>query len=141
VADNVSQGGGSVLQSMNNLPAITTQDGQMQLRGNDQVMILIDGKQTAITGFGKQNGLDNPPASAVEKIEIINNPSAKYDANGDAGIINIILKKENQEGLNRKVRLTTGLGALLVRKENLLGTRKQYQATPKINPSLALNYR
>jgi outer membrane receptor protein involved in Fe transport len=141
VEDNVSQGGGSVLQSMQNLPGVTTQDGQVQLRGNDQVMILIDGKQTAITGFGKQNGLDNIPSSAVEKIEIINNPSAKYDANGNAGIINIIMKKEEQKGFNGKVGLTTGLGALWVRQENLPGIRPQYQGTPKINPSISLNYR
>jgi len=141
VDDNVSQSGGSVLQSMNNLPGITTQDGQIQLRGNSQVMVLIDGKQSAITGFGKQNGLENIPASAVEKIEIINNPSAKYDANGNAGIINIILKKEDQIGLNGTVGLTVGLGALKVRKENLPGIRPQYQATPKINSSISLNYR
>ena len=141
IEDNVSQVGGSVLQSMQNLPGVTTQDGQVQLRGNNQVMILIDGKQTAITGFGNQNGLDNLPASAVEKIEIINNPSAKYDANGNAGIINIILKKEEQKGFNGKVGLSTGLGALWVRRENLPGIRPQYQATPKINPSVAVNYR
>ncbi len=141
VDDNVSQSGGSVLQAMNNLPGVTSQDGQVQLRGNNQVVVLIDGKQTAITGFGNQNGLDNIPASAIEKIEIINNPSAKYDANGNAGIINIVLKKEDQKGLNGKVGLSTGLGALWVRKENLPGIRPQYQATPKINPSLSLNYR
>lgn len=141
VADNVSQSGGSVLQAMNNLPGVTTQDGQVQLRGNNQVVVLIEGKQTAITGFGNQNGLDNLPASAIEKIEIINNPSAKYDANGNAGIINIVLKKEEQKGLNGKVGLSTGLGALWIRKENLPGIRPQYQATPKINPSLSLNYR
>ena len=141
VDDNVSQSGGSVLQAMNNLPGVTTQDGQVQLRGNNQVVVLIDGKQTAITGFGNQNGLDNIPASAIEKIEIINNPSSKYDANGNAGIINIVLKKEEQKGLNGKAALSTGLGALWVRKENLPGIRPQYQATPKINPSLSLNYR
>jgi outer membrane receptor protein involved in Fe transport len=141
VDDNVSQSGGSVLQSMNNLPGVTTQDGQVQLRGNDQVMVLIDGKQTAIAGFGNQKGLDNIPASAVDNIEIINNPSAKYDANGNAGIINIVLKKEEQQGFNGKVGLSTGLGALWIRKENLPGIRPQYQATPKINPSASLNYR
>tara|TARA_R110002050_G_scaffold210369_4_gene346342 strand:+ start:479 stop:2890 length:2412 start_codon:yes stop_codon:yes gene_type:complete len=138
---NISQSGASVLHSMALLPGISTQDGAVQLRGNSQVMVLIDGKQTAITGFGKQNGLDNLPASAVERIEIINNPSAKYDANGNAGIINIILKKEKQEGLNGKVGLSAGLGALWVRKANLQGIRPQYQMTPKVNPSLALNYR
>lgn len=141
VDDNVSQSGGSVLQAMNNLPGVTTQDGQVQLRGNNQVVVLIDGKQTAITGFGNQNGLDNIPASAIEKIEIINNPSAKYDANGNAGIINIVLKKEEQKGFYGKAGLSTGLGALWERKENLPGIRPQYKATPKINPSLSLNYR
>jgi len=141
VEDNVSQSGGSVLQSMQNLPGVTIQEGQVQLRGSDQVMVLIDGKQTAVTGFGNQNGLDNIPASAIQKIEIINNPSAKYDANGNAGIINIVMKKEVQQGFNGKVGLTTGLGALWIRKENLPTIRPQYRNTPKINPLIALNYR
>ncbi|MCB0855152.1 MAG: TonB-dependent receptor, partial [Bacteroidetes bacterium] len=84
IADNISQSGGSIMQSMQNLPGVTVQDGQVLLRGSNQIMVLIDGKQTAITGFGNQNGLDNLPASSVEKIEIINNPSAKYDGNGNA---------------------------------------------------------
>ncbi|MCY7423032.1 MAG: TonB-dependent receptor family protein [Chitinophagaceae bacterium] len=140
VSDNISQAGGSVLQAMQNLPGITIQDGKIQLRGSDKVAILIDGKQTAITGFGSQAGLDNLPASAIEKIEIINNPSAKYDANGNAGIINIIYKKNKQQGFNGKAAFTTGLGALWVRKQNLPGIRSQYTTTPKINPSLTLNY-
>lgn len=142
VADNVSQAGGSVLQVMNNLPGITTsQEGKIQLRGSDKIAVLIDGKQTALTGFGGQTGLDNIPASAIERIEIINNPSAKYDANGNAGIINIIYKKNRQQGFNGKIGLTTGLGAIWQKKENLPGIRPQYQRTPKINPSLSLNYR
>lgn len=141
VADNISQSGGSVLQSMQNLPGITVQDGKVQLRGNDKVTVLIDGKQTALTGFGSQTGLDNIPASAIDKIEIINNPSSKYDANGNAGIINIIMKKNKQNGWNGKAGFTTGLGSLWVRKENLPTIRPQYTLTPKINPSLSLNYR
>lgn len=141
VADNISQSGGSVLQSMQNLPGITVQDGKVQLRGNDKVTVLIDGKQTALTGFGSQTGLDNIPSSAIDKIEIINNPSSKYDANGNAGIINIIMKKNKQNGWNGKVGLTTGLGSLWERKENLPGIRPQYTLTPKINPSVSLNYR
>ncbi len=142
IASNISQAGGSVLSAMKNLPGITTtQDGKLQLRGSEQVMILIDGKQTALTGFGGQSGLDNIPASAIEKIEIINNPSAKYDANGNAGIINIIYKKEKKEGLNGKIGFTGGIGALGIKKENYPGIRPQYQGTPKINPSLSLNYR
>jgi outer membrane receptor protein involved in Fe transport len=142
VADNISQGGGSVLQAMKNLPGITTtQDGKIELRGSDKVAVLIDGKQTALTGFGSQTGLDNIPASAIERIEIINNPSAKFDANGNAGIINIIYKKNKQDGFNGKIGLTGGLGALWEKQQNLPGIRPQYQRTPKINPSLSLNYR
>ncbi|PZR12607.1 MAG: TonB-dependent receptor [Flavobacterium psychrophilum] len=141
LSDNITQSGGSVLQAMQNLPGVTSQDGKLQLRGNDKVMVLIDGKQTALTGFNGQSGLDNIPASAIEKIEIINNPSAKYDANGNAGIINIVYKKNKEEGLNGKVGLSSGYGALWQRKENLPTIRPQYQLTPKINPSLSLNYR
>lgn len=142
VGDNVSQSGGSVLQAMSNLPSVTvSQEGKVQLRGSDKVVVLIDGKQTALTGFDTQKGLDNIPSSAIERIEIINNPSSKYDANGNAGIINIILKKENKDGLNGKIGLSGGLGALWIKKENLPTIRTQFQRTPKINPSLSLNYR
>jgi outer membrane receptor protein involved in Fe transport len=141
VADNITQSGGSVLQSMQSLPGVTVQDGKVQLRGNDKVMVLIDGKQTALTGFGNQSGLDNIPASAIEKIEIINNPSAKFDANGNGGIINIVYKKNKQEGFNGKVGIASGYGSLWERKTNLPTIRPQYQVTPKINPSLSLNYR
>ncbi len=142
VAANISQSGGSVLQTLKNLPGVTTsQDGKVELRGSDKVAILIDGKQTALTGFGSQTGLDNIPASAIERIEIINNPSAKYDANGNAGVINIIYKKNKQQGFNGKLGFTTGIGAMWQKKENLPTIRPQYQFTPKINPSLSLNYR
>lgn len=142
VTENIAQGGGSLLQAMQNLPGITVgQEGTIQLRGSSRVTILIDGKQTALTGFGNQAGLDNIPASAIEKIEIINNPSAKYDANGMAGIINIIMKKEKQDGINGKVGFSGGLGALGEKKENLPTIRPQYGFTHKINPTASLNYR
>ncbi len=141
MANNISQSGGSVLQAIQNLPGVTIQDGKVNLRGSDRVTVLIDGKQTALTGFGNQTGLDNIPSSALEKIEIINNPSAKYDANGNAGIINIIYKKNKQEGFTGKAGLAAGVGALWIKKENYPTIRPQYQMTPKINPSLSLNHR
>lgn len=141
VEDNLSQTGGSALQAMENLPGISIVDGKLQLRGSDKVIILIDGKQSALTGFGGQAGLDNIPASSIERIEIINNPSSKYDANGNAGIINIILKKEKQDGFNGKVGLSAGVGALWIKQVNLPNVHPQYQFTPKVNPSLSLNYR
>ena len=139
--DNISQSGGSVLQAMQNLPGVNVQEGKVQLRGNENVIILIDGKQTALTGFNGQTGLDNIPASSIERIEIINNPSAKYDANGNGGIINIIMKKNKKDGLSGKVGLAVGAGALWIKKENLPGIRPQYQFTPKVNPSFSISYR
>ncbi|MCA0233114.1 outer membrane beta-barrel family protein [Runella sp. MFBS21] len=141
-SDNLAQSGGSVLQMMNNLPGVTTtQEGTLQIRGSDKVVVLIDSKQTALTGFGSQKGLENIPASAIEKIEIINNPSAKYDANGNAGIINLIFKKNEQFGWNGKVGLTAGLGALWQKQTNLPNVQPQFQATPKYNPSFSVNHR
>lgn len=142
IEDNISQLGGSVLQAMANLPGVTIdRDGKVVIRGSDRVAVLIDGKQTALTGFGEQQALDNIPASAVERIEIINNPSARYDATGMAGIVNIIFKKEKQEGWNGKVGLTAGVGALGIKRENLPGIRGQYRFTPKINPNASINYK
>jgi len=141
ISNNTTQTGGSVLQAMQNLPGVTVQDGKIQLRGNDKVAVLIDGRQNAVTGYGSQSGLDNIPASAIERIEIINNPSAAYDANGNAGIINIIYKKGQRQGFNGKIGFTSGLGALWERRANLPGIRPQFSSTPKINPSISLNYR
>lgn len=140
--DNISQLGGSALQALQNLPGITIdQNGTVFLRGSDKVAILLDGKQTAITGIGAQSGLENFPASSIEKIEIINNPSSKYDASGNAGIINIIFKKEKKEGWNGKIGMIAGLGNLFEKKESLTGLRDQYTFTPKLNPSVSLNYK
>ena len=142
VADNISQSGGSVLQAMSTVPGVTVgQDGKVEVRGSDKVVVLIDGKQTALTGFGSQKGLDNLPASALERIEIINNPSAKFDANASAGIINLVFKKQEQQGFNGKIGLMGGAGALWMKQENLPTIRPQYRATPKFNPSVSLNYR
>jgi outer membrane receptor protein involved in Fe transport len=142
VGDNVSQLGGSVLAAMSTVPGVTVgAEGKVELRGSDKVLVLVDGKQTALTGFGSQKGLDNLPASALERIEIITNPSAKFDANASAGIINLVFKKQEQEGFNGKVGLMAGAGALWEKKENLPTVGAQYRATPKFNPSLSLNYR
>jgi outer membrane cobalamin receptor len=132
IEDNISQQGGSVLQVMQNLPGVTIdRDGKIFLRGSDKVTILIDGKQTAITGMGSQSGLDNIPASAIGTVEIINNPSAKYDASGMAGIINIVFKKDQEFGWNGKAGITLGVGALAEKEPNMAGIRKQYSYTPK----------
>jgi outer membrane receptor protein involved in Fe transport len=142
LADNIAQSGSSVLQAMAALPGVTiTQDGKLQLRGSDKVAVLIDGKQSALTGVASQAGLENLPASAIDRIEIITNPGAKFDANASAGIINLVLKQETQDGFNGTVGFTGGAGALWSRRDNLPDIRAQRLRTPKLNPSLALNYR
>ncbi|NJB69943.1 outer membrane receptor protein involved in Fe transport [Saonia flava] len=140
--NNIAQSGGSVLDAMKTLPGVSfDQDGKVVLRGSDKVVVLIDGKQSSLTGFGNQKGLSNIPASNIEKIEIINNPSAKYDANGFAGIVNIIYKKEKQTGLNGDVGLSFGLGALGKRKEDTPTSLGSFSANPKVIPSINLNYK
>lgn len=90
--DMVSQGG-SATDILNNIPSVEVDnDGNISLRGSGNVMILIDGRPSAMSG-GSEGALDAIPASAIERVELITNPSAKYDPDGTAGIINIVLKK------------------------------------------------
>ena len=142
ITKNISQTGGSVVDVMRNLPGISVnEEGKMQLRGSDKILVLIDGKQSGLTGFGNQKSLENIPASSIDKIEIINNPSAKYDAGGMAGVINIILKKERKTGLNGTVGFNFGLGEWTNRKASFPGIQEKYAFTPKYNPLISLNYR
>jgi outer membrane receptor protein involved in Fe transport len=142
LGENFSQQGGSVLDAMRNLPGVTvTPEGKVQVRGSDQVSVLIDGKMSSLTGFGNQKGLDNLPASNIEKIEIINNPSAKYNAAGMAGIINIIYKKEKKTGFSGEWGIAGGVGELWTRQENLPRISPKYAWTPKLNPTISMNFR
>jgi len=142
LTDNIANSGGSVLEAMKSMPGVTfDQDGKVLLRGSDKVTVLIDGKQSSLTGFGNQKGLGNIPVSNIDRIEIINNPSAKYDANGLAGIINIIYKDEQERGLNGTVGLSSGIGAFSKRKEDLPTNLGSYYMNPKLIPSIDFNYR
>jgi len=140
--NNIAQSGGSVMDAMKAMPSVSfDQDGKVILRGSDKVIVLIDGKQSSLTGYGNQKGLDNIPASNIERVEVINNPSAKYDATGMAGIINIIYKKEIQTGLHGSVGFAYGLGALTKPKPDLPTDLGSFSSTPKYIPSLDLNYK
>ena len=140
--DVLAQSGGSVLDALKGLPGVTVdQEGKVILRGSDKVAVLIDNKQSSLTGFGNQKGLDNIPVSNIESIEIINNPSAKYDASGMAGIININYKKEKETGFHGEAGLTAGAGTLTPAKEDLPTRLGSFQYTPKIIPNLNLNYK
>ncbi len=142
MADNISQVGGSVLDAMRSLPGINVDtDGKLFLRGSDKVIILMDGKQSSLTGYGtQQGGLDNIPATNIERIEIINNPPAKYDASGMAGIINIVYKKELEYGLHSSIGFASGLGVLTRSKKDLPTDLGSYSPTPRAIPSLDLNF-
>jgi len=137
----IAGSGGSVMDAMKAMPGITfDQEGKVVLRGSDKVVVLIDGKQSSLTGFGNQKGLDNIPAANIERIEIINNPSAKYAASGMAGVINIIYKKDQLYGLHGSVGFAYGVGALTKPREDLPSELGSYQSNPKYIPSLDLNY-
>ena len=140
--DYPAQAGGTVLETLKVLPGITVdQEGKIILRGSDKVIVLVDGKQSSLTGFGSQKGLDNIPASNIERIEIINNPSAKYDAGGMAGIVNIVYKKETGKGINAELGFSFGLGAITKARPDLPSDLGSYSPTPKYIPSLNMNFR
>lgn len=112
IGKDLTAGGATVSDALNNVPSVTVDiDGAIALRGNENVRILINGKPSAIAGFGSTDALRQLPAEAIERVEVITSPSARYDAEGTAGILNIILKKEKTLGLNGS--LSTSLGVPL----------------------------
>ncbi len=106
---DLTTSGATVTDALNNVPSVTVDvEGAISLRGNENVRILINGKPSAMAGFGSTDALKQLPADAIEKVEVITSPSARYDAEGTAGILNIVLKKEKTLGFNGSVSLTTG---------------------------------
>ncbi len=101
--------GGSAADVLQNVPSVQTDmDGNVSLRGSSGVRVLIDGKPSLIAGGNIAQILQSIPASSIESVELITNPSAKYDAEGQSGIINIVLKRNKKLGLNGNVALTAG---------------------------------
>ncbi len=136
-----TQSTGTLLDAMKALPGVTVdQEGKVSLRGSDRVAILIDGKQSSLTGFGTQRGLDSVSAANVAAIEIINNPSARFDAAGMAGIINIIYKQEQQRGLSGDAGMAFGMGQFTKQRDDLPTDLGSFSYNEKIIPSLNLNY-
>lgn len=139
--DGPAQVTGSLLDAMRSLPGVTVdQEGRVSLRGSDRVAILIDGRQSSLTGFGSQRGLDGVSAANVEAIEIINNPSARFDASGMAGIINIIYRQEEELGLSGDVGLSVGNGQFTKQRADLPTELGSYSHNPKLIPSVNANY-
>lgn len=101
VGKDLTTSGATISDALNNIPSVDVDvEGAISLRGNQNVRILINGKPSALAGFGSTDALRQLPADAIEKVEVITSPSARYDAEGTAGILNIVLKKEKTRGFN-----------------------------------------
>ncbi|SMC52659.1 outer membrane beta-barrel family protein [Cellulophaga tyrosinoxydans] len=109
IGKDLTNSGANISDALNNVPSVTVDvDGAISLRGNENVRILINGRPSALAGFGSTDALRQLPADAIEKVEVITSPSARYDAEGTAGILNIILKKEKTLGFNGSINTTIG---------------------------------
>ena len=132
VGQDITVKGGNVSDVLANIPSIDVDfDGNISLRGNSNVRILINGKPSGLVGLSGPQGLRSLPSESIEKVEVVTSPSARYSAEGTAGILNIILKKQNLLGFNGNFNINLGIpkneginGTLNVRNEklNLFGT-------------------
>ncbi|MEQ9229527.1 MAG: TonB-dependent receptor, partial [Cyclobacteriaceae bacterium] len=112
IGSDLSNLGGSAADLLSNLPSLEVDvDGNVSLRGSENVQILIDGKPSGLIGLSGTGGLQQLQGNLIERVEVITNPSARYDAEGGAGIINIILKKEKAKGFNGSFQVQTGYPA------------------------------
>lgn len=146
VGTDLSSTGASALEVLNNVPSVNVNiEGQISLRGSSGVQILIDGKPS-ILADESGGALGTITAEMIEKVEVITNPSAKYEAEGTAGIINIVLKKNEKTGLNGSISLNTGwpqnhsIGASLNRRTQKFNLFTQlgvgYRSLPRFNTNI-----
>lgn len=109
VGKDMSNLGSNASDILNNMPSVTVDvDGNVALRGSGNVRILIDGKQSGMVGMNPAEALKQIPGDLIESIEIITNPSSRYDAEGEVGILNIVMKKNIRYGLNGSFTGTAG---------------------------------
>ena len=109
VGKDVSSTAGNAIEVLDNIPSVNVDvEGNVSLRGDSGVQILVDGKVSGLAGVSTQDALRSLQADMIEKIEVVTNPSVRYDAEGTAGIINIVLKKDKRKGFNASVDLRGG---------------------------------
>ena len=110
IGKDLSIRGGNASDVLGNVPSVQVDvEGNVSLRGNENVTILIDGRPSALVGMNGADALRQIPAEAIEKVEVITSPSARYDAEGTAGILNIILRKNKLVGFNGSLQLDLGI--------------------------------
>lgn len=112
VGKDLTVRGGTVSDVLDNVPSVSVDvEGNVALRGNDNVRILINGKPSGLVGLNSTDALRQLPAESIEKVEVITSPSARYDAEGTAGILNIILRRSKLQGLNGAITTNVGYNA------------------------------
>lgn len=110
VGKDLTVSGGTVSDVLDNVPSVSVDiEGHVALRGNSNVRILINGKPSGLVGLNATNALRQLPAESIEKVEVITSPSARYEAQGTAGILNIILRRSKLQGFNGAISLNGGL--------------------------------
>ena len=123
VEKNLAATGGTAIDVLKDVPSVVVDaDGSVSLRGNSNFTILIDGRPSPFSGADQTAILEQIQASAIETIEIITNPSARYQAEGMTGIINIKLKKKMSQGLNGILSLNAGTSTIIPGSEKLNGS-------------------
>lgn len=109
VGQDLTVRGGTVSDVLDNIPSVSVDvEGNVSLRGNDNVTILINGKPSGLVGLNSTDALRQLPAESIERVEVITSPSARYDAEGTGGILNIILRRSKLQGLNGAITANAG---------------------------------
>jgi outer membrane receptor protein involved in Fe transport len=109
VGKDMTVKGGTASDVLDNVPSVDVDpEGVVSLRGSENVRILIDGKPSALIGLSGAEALKQLPSDAIERVEVITSPSARYDSEGTAGILNIILRKGKARGFNGSISATVG---------------------------------
>jgi outer membrane receptor protein involved in Fe transport len=109
VGKDLSNTGKSASDILDNIPSVAVDvDGNVSLRGSQNLQVLIDGKPSGLVSAGNTDALSNLQGNLIDRVEIITNPSARYEAEGMAGIINIVLKKDQGKGVNGSFELSAG---------------------------------
>lgn len=147
VGKDLANAGGTASDILTNIPSVSVEpDGGIKLRGSDNVRILIDGKPSGLVSFKGGAGLQSLQASMIERVEVITNPSARYEAEGMAGIINIVLKKDKKQGFNGSFDVITGypvnegLGINMNYRHQKLNFFLNYGIAYRITPNIAHNF-